>query len=122
MDRAAVLTPDCVRFLGNQLYEYKKGVRRLFLMTIRSEDAAQATGRLERESVCYCLQAVNAAKVNLFFGHPAWVEMARNLAAKPLNRLSPEEDFILGTLLGYDGEQQCRRFLARSCPRAQLPS
>lgn len=114
MDRPAFLTPDSIKLLGNQLYEYKKGVRRLFLMTISTSDREQALRRLEQAAVSHWVQEVNASKVNVYFGHPAWVETVRSVIAKPLNRLSPEEDFMLGTLLGYDGEQQCRRYLARS--------
>jgi hypothetical protein len=31
----------------------------------------------------------------------------------PLCQLSAEQDFMLGTLLGYDREQQCRRYLGK---------
>jgi hypothetical protein len=40
--------------------------------------------------------------------------VARSFVTRPLNALTVEEDFMLGTLLGYDREQQCRRFLTRS--------
>ena len=39
--------------------------------------------------------------------------MARRIAIRPVCQLSAEEDFILGTLLGYDREQQCRRYLGK---------
>lgn len=29
---------------------------------------------------------------------------------KPLNKLTPEEDFMLGAMLGYDLAKQCRRY------------
>ena len=32
---------------------------------------------------------------------------------KPLNQLTPEEDFILGAMLGYDICAQCERYCAR---------
>ena len=44
-------------------------------------------------------------------GHNA---VARALVIRPLNALTAEEDFMLGTMLGYDREQQCRRYLTRS--------
>jgi hypothetical protein len=50
--------------------------------------------------------------VNLFFGRTACVETVRTIATKPLSHLTPQEDFILGTLLGYDREQQCNRYLS----------
>jgi hypothetical protein len=57
---------------------------------------------------------VSPVKVNLFFGRPAFVAVARSFVTRPLNALAAEEDLMLGTLLGYDRERQCRRFLARS--------
>lgn len=29
---------------------------------------------------------------------------------KPLNKLSPEEDFMLGAMLGYDITMECERY------------
>ena len=39
--------------------------------------------------------------------------VVRSFVDKPLSRLSPQEDFMLGMLLGYDPAQQCRRLLCR---------
>ena len=33
------------------------------------------------------------------------------LSKKSLNDLSLEEDFMLGVMLGYDVQQQCKRYL-----------
>jgi hypothetical protein len=63
--------------------------------------------------------------VNLFFGRPALVAVARSFVTRPLDALSVDEDFTLGTRFGYDQEQQCRRFLARSkleMPEELLPA
>ncbi|MCR6632354.1 MAG: DUF2023 family protein [Magnetospirillum sp.] len=103
-----------MRFLVNHLYEYRKGIRQLFMMTLTPGEAQPVRQRLEREEISYHVHEVNASKVNVLFGRSAWVETARSIVTKPLSRLSPEEDFILGTLLGYDPEQQCQRFLAMS--------
>lgn len=113
MDRATELKAVAMRFLANHLYEYRKGVRHLFMMTLTPEEAAPVQQRLDREDIAYHVQQVNPAKVNVMFGRTAWVETARSIVTKPLSRLSPEEDFILGTLLGYDPEQQCNRFLTK---------
>lgn len=114
MDQATDLKCVALRFLVNHLYEYRKGVRRLFMMTLTMAEAAQVRQRLEREAIPYLVHEVSAHKVNVLFGRSAWVETARSLLDKPLNRLSPEEDFILGTLLGYETEQQCERYLTMS--------
>lgn len=36
------------------------------------------------------------------------------MITRPLQQLSPEEDFILGALLGYDICMQCERFCKRT--------
>lgn len=38
---------------------------------------------------------------------------------KPLSQLTPEEDFILGAMLGYDICAQCERYCERKCRKAQ---
>ncbi len=115
MDQATVVGGGVVlRFLAHHLYEYRKGVRRMFMMTMTPPEAQAVRQRLEREGVEYHVHEVNDAKVNVLFGHVAWIETARSIVTKPLARLTPEEDFMLGTLLGYDPEQQCRRFLAQT--------
>jgi hypothetical protein len=35
----------------------------------------------------------------------------REIGDKKLNELTPEEDFILGIMLGYDRLRQCNRYL-----------
>lgn len=101
-----------MQILVNSIYEFNKGVRHLFLLTAAKSDLPCIRGRLETEGVDYFVQEINAAKCNIFFGKSALVETARHIAMKPLNQMSPEEDFILGTLLSYDKERQCQRFLS----------
>jgi hypothetical protein len=102
-----------MKVLINQIYEYRKGVRALFMLTASGPEIAQSAARLEREGIDHFLHFVSPTKTNIFFGRKPWVETARRIVTCPLNRLSPEEDFILGTLLGYDGEGQCHRYLTR---------
>ncbi|OAN52721.1 hypothetical protein A6A04_15585 [Paramagnetospirillum marisnigri] len=96
----------------HQLYEYRKGVRQLFMMTMTTQEAAVVVRRLQAEAIEHYAHRVSAAKANVFFGRAPCVELVRRMVTKPLCHLTPEEDFILGTLLGYDREQQCLRFLA----------
>lgn len=114
MDQATGVKSVALRFLANHLYEYRKGVRRMFMMTLAPDEAAAVRQRLDREQIAYHVHEVAATKVNLLFGHSAWVETASRIVTKPLSQLTPAEDFMLGTLLGYDPEQQCRRYLARA--------
>lgn len=112
MDQPTDVTSPSVHILGHHLYEYDKGVRQMFMMTANAQDADHIIRRLKEKVVDYYVQTVSATKFNVFFGRSAWIETVRNVVRKPLNQLSPEEDFILGILLGYDKEKQCLRFLS----------
>lgn len=105
-----------LRLLHHNIYEYRRGVRALFLMTVNSLELELALGKLETQAIDHFVQRLGPAKANLFFGGPTFVAVARRLVTRPLNALTAEQDFMLGTLLGYDSEQQCRRFLRRSEP------
>lgn len=102
------------RLFHHHLYELGRGVRPLFLMTLGTRDLPPLLARLERAGIDHFVQQVSPAKANLFFGRDAFVAVARAFVTRPLNALTAEEDFMLGTLLGYDREQQCRRYLTRS--------
>ncbi len=104
------------QLLCNRLYEYKKGVRHLFLCTVSSAFADWACERLNRNDVDYFLQSVPGRKdrVNLFFGRSECIEAVRiMLVQRSLTELSDEEDFILGIMLGYDTCMQCNRYCKR---------
>ncbi len=126
MDQSNTLTGSRMQILVNSIYELNKGVRHLFLLTAGRSELPRLRTRLETEDVDYFVQDVNAAKCNIFFGKAALVQTARHIAMKPLNQMSPEEDFMLGTLLNYDKERQCQRFLsmveARQTVRMAAPT
>jgi hypothetical protein len=105
--------PPAVAGLGQAIYEFRKGVRVLFMMTMMPLEAAAVQKRLSIEGVDCHTQLVGLTKVNVFFGRPACVAVVRELTGRPLFELTPEQDFMLGTLLGYDREQQCERFLGK---------
>ncbi len=113
MAHQAAVDPVILKLFHHYLYEYGRGVRALFLMTIGADEVALVAARLRAAGVDHFTQSVSPAKVNIFFGRAAFVETAQAFVTRPLNALTPEEDFMLGTLLGYDREQQCRRFLDR---------
>ncbi len=113
----AALDPVVLRIFHHHLYEYGRGVRGLFLMTMSRAEARPVLTRLGGDAIAWFVQEVGENKVNLFFGRPAFVEVAQAFVTRPLNELTPEEDFMLGTLLGYDKEQQCQRFLTRISDR-----
>lgn len=114
-ERAAALQErvPAAALLPQYIYELRKGVRQLFLLTMTCHEARQVRQRLAREPVAVHCQAVNDNKVNVFFGSPALVATARLIADRPLHQLSAEADFMLGTLLGYACDQQCERYLRK---------
>ncbi|MFG1186134.1 DUF2023 family protein [Xanthobacter aminoxidans] len=110
------------RLFHHHLYELGRGVRPLFLMTLATRELPPLLARLERAGIDHFVQQVSPAKANLFFGRDAFVAVARAFVTRPLNALTAEEDFMLGTLLGYDREQQCRRYLTRSGRGLERPA
>ena len=79
---------DAMKLFMHHIYEFQKGIRSLVLCTMCRTCAALVCDRL-------CLDAV------------------RTFVHKPLNELTPEEDFMLGAMLGYDIARQCERYCKR---------
>lgn len=105
--------PVDLKVLMNHIYEYKKGVRRMVLYTFNKRYEAAAIDRLEKQNIKYIIRPVGNDSLNLFFGREECLEAIRLMVNKPLNQLTPEEDFILGAMLGYDICAQCERFCER---------
>ena len=55
-----------------------------------------AEQRLQRQQIQYVVQPAGRGTVNLFFGSSECMDAIRLMVTRPLNELSPEEDFILG--------------------------
>lgn len=83
------------------------------LFTMCRTCARIVTEKLERRGIGYMLQAVGTERVNLYFGRQECLDAVSGFIHKPLNLLTPEEDFMLGAMLGYDIHVQCRRFCER---------
>lgn len=109
---ADILPADLKVFL-NHVYEFKKGVRQMVLYTVNRKYEEFATARLRNQKIEYLIQQVDKNKINLFFGRPECIHAIRCMVTRPLNQLTPEEDFILGAMLGYDICAQCERYCAR---------
>lgn len=105
--------PGEIKVLMNHIYEYKKGVRPLVLCTLNKCYEPMALERLDSQGIPYITQEAGRQSVNLYFGCPECIDTIRLIATKPLNHLSPEEDFMLGALLGYDLRLQCERYRQR---------
>lgn len=95
------------------VYEYQKGLRDLCLLTCSNENEGKIKKSLERQNISYLICSINNNKINVFFGMPACLEIVRQFSCEELNRISVEEDFILGMMLGYGKTQQYQRFLDR---------
>lgn len=100
-----------LRVFSHHIYEYKKGLRSLILTTEKEANRKIITDRLERENISYLIQNVDDKKINVFFGNPDSINVIKSFNQPKLNEYTPEQDFILGTLLGYDKIQQCQRYL-----------
>lgn len=114
--QAAKITPSTkqwneLRVFSHHIYEYKKGLRNLILTTEKEANRAVIINRLEKENISYLIQNVDKNKINVFFGNPDCISVIRSFNQPKLNQYTPEQDFILGTLLGYDKIQQCQRYM-----------
>ncbi len=94
----------------HHIYEYKKGIRKLILHTLSTDYRDAVEQKLLANGISYTIQVVNDNKINVFFGADECIRVIDTFVHKSLTNLTPEEDFILGTLLGYDALQQCKRY------------
>ena len=111
-------TPAAIKVLMNHIYEYQKGVRRMVLFTFNKKYEEYAVTRLRHQNISYLLIPVGNDRMNLFFGRKECLDAIRLMVTRPLNQLSPEEDFILGAMLGYDICAQCERYCTRKAKSA----
>lgn len=118
------LMPTDMKVLMNHIYEYQKGVRRMVLLTFNQKYETFAVKRLQSLHIDYLIQPVGNDRLNLYFGRQECLDAIRLIVTKPLSKLTPEEDFILGAMLGYDICVQCERYCqrkekCRECKNAQ---
>jgi hypothetical protein len=97
----------------HHIQEYKKGLRTLVLHTTKASNSDAIEKRLEREMIDCYIQRVNGTKINVFFGNSICIDVIKQMNFESLSNLTNEEDFILGTMLGYDRLKQCERYLKR---------
>ena len=107
--------PADLKVLVNHIYEYQKGVRPMLLFTCKKQYEEFATSRLANQDISFITQPVGNKNINIFFGKEECINAIKLMVNRPLNQLSPEEDFILGALLGYDIRVQCERYCKRKC-------
>ncbi len=101
---------DKMKVFLHQVYECKKGVRSMAMCTVAMEDLPLVRRKLEVNGMAFQVCPIRNGRANVFFGEKECIEVLRCFSHKPLNYLTPEEDFILGTMLGYGVREQCRRY------------
>ncbi len=106
----------------HHLLEYKKGLRTLVLHTTKVSNRDAIEKKLERAMIAHYIQTVNGTKINVFFGNSICIDVIKQMNFTSLSNLTDEEDFILGTMLGYDRVKQCERYLKRKRISNNLPS
>ncbi len=96
----------------------------MVLFTFNQKYETFAVKRLQSLHIDYLIQPVGNDRLNLYFGRQECLDAIRLIVTKPLSKLTPEEDFILGAMLGYDICVQCERYCqrkekCRECKNAQ---
>ncbi len=102
-----------MKVFQHHIYEYRKGLRSLILHTLPAVHREKVEKQLAREGISYLITTLGKSRINLFFGAEECVEVVASIGKSSLSDYTPEEDFILGTMLGYSRLQQCTRYLAR---------
>lgn len=95
------------------VYEYQKGLRDLCLHTCSVSYEEKIKKSLEGQGISYMICHLENDKINVYFGMSECLEIIRQFSCEELNKISVEEDFILGMMLGYAKPQQYQRYLTR---------
>lgn len=95
---------------AHNLYEYKKGLRDLVLHTTKKSEREYIEHKLNSEGIDYII-CENSNNINVFFGNKYCIEVLKTFSTLDLSKISPEEDFILGIMLGYSRIKECGRYL-----------
>ena len=95
----------------HHLYEYSKGLRRLVLHTTDPVYEGFIVKKLENRNIAYIIHHPSDKRMNVFFGDEDCIAVLGSFSDLRLDRLSVQQDFILGAMLGYDMKIQCRRYM-----------
>ena len=68
---------------------------------------------LEKCGYEWLTEELKSGYINIFFGTEDPINVLKKFKKNSLKDFTPEEDFILGILLGYNTNQQCKRYLTR---------
>jgi hypothetical protein len=101
-----------LKVFNHHVYEYRKGLRNLALQTLPCDHEGWISSRLDRLGIDYLIYPIGKQNINVFLGDSECLEIIRQIGKFKLSHYTPEEDFILGTMLGYGRHQQCIRYLS----------
>lgn len=99
-----------LRVFHHHIYEFKKGIRNLILTTEKASSRGLIEQRLQNLNIDYVIHEVAPDKINVYFGAAECVNVVKTFNPK-LNEITPEQDFMLGIMLGYDRVKQCARYM-----------
>ena len=99
-----------LKVFHHHIYEFKKGIRNLILTTENDKYREEISQKLERENIDYVIHTLDNGNINVYFGEKACVDVVKTFNPR-LNKLTAEQDFMLGIMLGYDRVKQCVRYL-----------
>lgn len=87
----------------------------MILCTVTPNMEDKIKYRLEKNEISYIVQKLGNGNANIFFGKEECLTVVKKICkGKNLNELSPEEDFMLGIMLGYSVSEQCRRYCKKN--------
>lgn len=95
----------------HHLYEYQKGLRSLILHTVNLQNTHWMIQKLTNAKVAFVSYDISEVRCNIFFGDDSCIKVIEAIGKRNLSNYSPEEDFILGIMLGYCRKKQCARYL-----------
>lgn len=105
-----------MQVIHHHIYEYEKGLRDLILHTARKNLRETVADILEKKNIAYFISPAGENNINIFFGNKLCIDVIKAIGKENLAEYTDEEDFILGTMLGYCRLKQCRRYLERRGP------
>ena len=95
----------------HHIYEYQKGIRNLILHSTSKGNLNLVRTKLSAENISFLIYPLGKDKINIFFGDTECIAVIKKIGKISLTDYTPEEDFILGNMLGYDRRKKCSRYL-----------
>ena len=96
--------------LNTYIYELKKGTKLLALITVNTYFRERYKDKIKKHHL-HCRVQNIGTKDNIFFGSKECIDIVSAFIGNKLSKLTPEQDFILGIMLGYSRSMQCKRYL-----------